>query len=104
MRPWPAAFPNSSRTFRRRDAGPLLTGRLSHLRVPETAFGKLRAALTPAARSMDKIIEQLGQNSTWRGLILIVGALGWQLSETHNEAIIAAAMALVGLINVFRKG
>jgi hypothetical protein len=53
---------------------------------------------------MDKIIEQLGQNSTWRGLILIVGALGWQLSESHNEAIIAAAMALVGLINVFRKG
>ena len=53
---------------------------------------------------MEKVIEQLGQSSTWRGLILIVGALGWQLSETHNEAIIAAAMALVGLINVFRKG
>ena len=61
-------------------------------------------ALTPAARSMDKIIEQLGQNSTWRGLILIVGALGWQLSPEHNEAIVAAALALVGLINVFRKG
>jgi hypothetical protein len=53
---------------------------------------------------MEKIFEQLGQNSTWRGLILIVGALGWQLSPEHNEAIVAAALALVGLINVFRKG
>jgi hypothetical protein len=53
---------------------------------------------------MEKLIDQLGQNSTWRGLILLAGALGWQLSETHNEAIITAALALVGLINVFRKG
>jgi hypothetical protein len=52
---------------------------------------------------MDKILEQLGQSSTWRGLILIAGAVGWQLSEAHNEAIIAAALALVGMINVFRK-
>ena len=49
------------------------------------------------------MLNQLGQNSTWRGLIMVVGALGWQLSESHNEAIIAAALALVGLINVFRK-
>jgi hypothetical protein len=53
---------------------------------------------------MEKILEQLGQSSTWRGLILLAGALGWQLSATHNEAIIAAALAVVGLINVFRKG
>ena len=60
--------------------------------------------LTSERGSMEKIIEQLGQSSTWRGLILLAGALGWQLSETHNEAIIAAAIGLVGLINVFRKG
>jgi hypothetical protein len=53
---------------------------------------------------MEKLLNQLGQNSTWRGLILIAGALGWQLSESHNEAIVAAAIGLVGLINVFRKG
>jgi hypothetical protein len=52
---------------------------------------------------MDYILAQLAQSSTWRGLILIAGALGWQLSETHNESIIAFAMAAVGLINVFRK-
>ena len=53
---------------------------------------------------MEKIFDQLGQNSTWRGLILLAGALGWQFSESHNEAIVAAALGLVGLINVFRKG
>ena len=60
--------------------------------------------MTPLPRSMEKIFDQLGQNSTWRGLILLAGALGWQLSPEHNEAIVAAALALVGLINVFRKG
>jgi hypothetical protein len=53
---------------------------------------------------MNYILAQLAQSSTWRGLILVAGALGWQLSPEHNEAIIAAAIALVGLINVFRKG
>jgi hypothetical protein len=56
-----------------------------------------------AHESMDYLLNQLGQSSTWRGIILIVGALGWQLSPEHNEAIIAAAIALVGVINVFRK-
>ena len=59
--------------------------------------------MTPRLGSMEKIFDQLGQNSTWRGLILLAGALGWQLSESHNEAIIAAAIGLVGVINVFRK-
>jgi hypothetical protein len=52
---------------------------------------------------MDYLLKQLGQNSTWRGLILLAGALGWQLSPEHNEAIVALALALVGAINVFRK-
>ena len=60
--------------------------------------------MTRIQGSMEKILNQLGQSSTWRGLILLAGALGWQLSETHNEAIIAAAIGLVGVINVFRKG
>ena len=64
---------------------------------------RTRQGFDTRARSMNYLLQQLGQNSTWRGLIMIAGALGWQLSETHNEAIIAAALALVGLINVFRK-
>ena len=53
---------------------------------------------------MDYLFKQLGQSSTWRGLILLAGALGWQLSPEHNEAIIAAALGIVGVINVFRRG
>jgi hypothetical protein len=53
---------------------------------------------------IDTALDQLGQNSTWRGLLLIAGSLGWQLSPQHNEAIIAAALGLVGLINLLRKG
>ena len=52
---------------------------------------------------MSYLLERLSENSTYRGLIMLAGALGWQLSPEHNEAIIAAALALVGLINVFRK-
>jgi hypothetical protein len=53
---------------------------------------------------MDYVLNQLGQSSTWRGLILVAGALGWQFSPEHNEAFVALALALVGVINVFRKG
>jgi hypothetical protein len=46
----------------------------------------------------------LGNLQLGAELFALAGALGWQLSESHNEAIIAAALGLVGLINVFRKG
>jgi hypothetical protein len=50
------------------------------------------------------LLARLGENSTWRGAILLLGALGWKLSPEHNEAIIALALAIVGAINIFRKG
>lgn len=53
---------------------------------------------------VDTLLNYLGQSSTWRGLILVGGSLGWSLSPSHNEAIIAAALGVVGLINVLRKG
>jgi hypothetical protein len=53
---------------------------------------------------IDTALNYLGQSSTWRGLILVAGSLGWSLSPSHNEAIIAAALGIVGLINVIRKG
>jgi hypothetical protein len=53
---------------------------------------------------IDILLARLGENSTWRGAILILGALGWQLSPEHNEAIIALALAIIGAINIFRKG
>lgn len=55
-----------------------------------------------------KIIEyalnQLSQNSTWRGLILVATALGLKLDPELQNQILAAGLGLVGVINVIRKG
>jgi hypothetical protein len=53
---------------------------------------------------MNFALDRLKENSTWRGLIMVATALGVKLDPTQSEAIIAAGLALVGIINVFRKG
>jgi hypothetical protein len=53
---------------------------------------------------LDTILHHLGQNSTWRGIILLATSCGVALTPSHQEAIVAAGLALVGLINVLRKG
>lgn len=50
------------------------------------------------------ILERLSENSTWRGLILVATALGIKIDPELQETILAAGLALVGLINVIRKG
>jgi hypothetical protein len=50
------------------------------------------------------IIERLSENSTWRGLILLGTAVGLRLEPELQNQIIASGLALVGLINVIRKG
>jgi len=52
---------------------------------------------------MNYLIEKLTENSTWRGLVMLATALGVQLDPSQANAIIAAGLALVGIINVFRK-
>lgn len=49
-------------------------------------------------------LERLTENSTWRGFILLGTALGLRLEPELQNQIIAAGLALVGLINVIRKG
>lgn len=53
---------------------------------------------------LNVIVERLGENSTWRGLILLGTALGLRLSPELQNQIIATGLSLVGLINVVRKG
>jgi hypothetical protein len=53
---------------------------------------------------LDYILARLSENSTYRGAIFLAAALGLQLSPEHQEAIVTAALAVVGAINVFRKG
>ena len=50
------------------------------------------------------ILDRLAENSTWRGLILVGTAIGLRLEPEHQEAIVAAGLSLVGVINIFRKG
>lgn len=50
------------------------------------------------------VLERLTENSTWRGLILLGTALGIRLEPELQTQIIAAGLALVGAINVIRKG
>ena len=47
-----------------------------------------------------QLIEQLKQPSTWRGLVLLSSAFGFAVRPDVGEAIIAAGLALSGLIGV----
>jgi hypothetical protein len=49
------------------------------------------------------ILDRLAENSTWRGLVMLLTAVGVQVDPSQANAIIAAGLALVGLINVFRR-
>lgn len=50
------------------------------------------------------LLQKLTENSTWRGLILLGTALGLRLDPELQTQIISAGLALVGVINVIRKG
>ena len=47
-----------------------------------------------------QLLEQLKQPSTWRGLVLLSSAFGFAVRPDVGEAIIAAGLALSGLIGV----
>lgn len=52
----------------------------------------------------DWIFDRLKENSTWRGIILLAGLLGAHFRPEEQEQIIATALAVIALINVFRRG
>jgi hypothetical protein len=52
---------------------------------------------------IEYILARLAENSTWRGIILLLTALGINLNPDQSGAIIGSGLSLVGLINVFRK-
>ena len=47
------------------------------------------------------IVERLKEPSTWRGLVWIITAVGFALSEDQKQSIATAGMTLAGLIGVF---
>jgi hypothetical protein len=71
-------------------------------------MGAIRLNATQTAKRQMKIvnivIERLSENSTWRGVILVVTALGLRLEPELQNQIVAAGLSLVGIINIIRKG
>ena len=53
---------------------------------------------------IDTLLNYAGQTSTWRGLIFVAASLGLTLDPELQNHIIAAALGLVGIINIVRKG
>ena len=53
---------------------------------------------------IDTLLARLGENSTWRGLLLVATAVGVKMEPDLQNAILAAGLGLIGLINVLRKG
>lgn len=51
---------------------------------------------------METILNYLGQNSTWRGLIGLATAAGLAISPELAAQIMAAGMGAIGVINVVR--
>ena len=50
------------------------------------------------------ILHKLGENSTWRGIILVSTALGVNIDPELQNHILAAGLGLIGIINIVRKG
>lgn len=49
------------------------------------------------------MLKKLKQESTWRGLIALASVLGVVLNPSQAKEIVAAAVTLIGLINIIKK-
>jgi hypothetical protein len=52
---------------------------------------------------MNWLLKRLQEVSTWRGIVLLLTAIGVKLEPDLAEAIIAAGLAIVGTINILRR-
>ena len=53
---------------------------------------------------MEWIIARGKEASTWQGIIALVAAFGVAVSPELRDAIVGAGIALVGLVQVVKKG
>ncbi len=49
------------------------------------------------------ILNRLSEASTWRGITMLLTALGIGIDPEQAAAITGAGLAIVGVINVFKK-
>lgn len=52
---------------------------------------------------LDYLLNRLSEASTWRGITLLLTAVGISLDPEQATAITGAGLAIVGAINVFKK-
>lgn len=50
------------------------------------------------------LLSRAKEPSTWKGIAILVGLLGWSVQPELLEQIITAVIAVVGVIEVARKG
>ncbi len=58
---------------------------------------------TLVKKAMKPILAKLAEPSTVRGILALAAALGVTIEPAYHEHIIAAFLALVGIINVWRS-
>ncbi len=56
-----------------------------------------------AILSVTYILQLLKQPSTYKGLVLILGAVGLVISPEQAQSIVAAAIAILGVWEAFRN-
>lgn len=52
---------------------------------------------------MKYLFDRLSETSTWRGLAALAVAFGIKLHPELQDAIVAAGLGIIGLINILRK-
>ena len=51
----------------------------------------------------DRLLDKLAQESTWRGIVALLMAVGVTLEPGRMDAIVAAGMTIIGIINVVKN-
>ena len=49
------------------------------------------------------ILDRAKERSTWMGLFLLAGPVGWAVTPDHKELIITAAVAIVAAVAAFTR-
>jgi hypothetical protein len=54
--------------------------------------------------ALNWLLDRLSETSTWRGIVLTLTGVGIYIDPQRAATITAAGLAIVGVINIFRKG
>lgn len=52
---------------------------------------------------MKYLLERLGEASTWRGIVMLLTALGVSIKPELQEGIVSTGLAIAGLVGVVTK-